>query len=627
MKFKIFLIILLVTLLPRCNQHKDIPSRYEKSEYYIPMRDGTRLFTAVFTPKNQKIAYPIMLMRTPYGVQPYGADNFPATLGPSAYFAEEGFIFVYQDVRGRFMSEGKFINMYPHIPVKKDSLDVDNSTDTYDTVEWLLKNIPNNNGKVGLWGISYPGFYVSTGIIDAHPAIVCASPQAPIADWFIGDDMHHNGALALSMSFSFFEVFGQERDSLTTEWPVIKQYPSRDGYNFFLSIDRLSDINDRYFDDKVPFWDSIIQHGNYDTFWEKRNTLPALCPVKPAVLTICGWFDAEDLYGSINTYKTLEKNASGGINLFVAGPWIHGGWARTKGDSLGPISFESPTATYYQKEIELPFFNYFLKGKGDSNFPEAIVFETGSNTWRKYDQWPPANCMKKPLFLHPDYSLSFSAPDDKSNTSHAFVSDPLNPIPYTAVFHGSNTFYNKEYMVEDQRFAAGRPDVLEYRSAMLDSDITFAGPVEAELFVSTTGTDADWVVKVIDVFPDTVLPDNRDARKTCMAGYQMLVRGEIMRGKYRNNYASPEPFKPGEITRVAFQLQDINHTFKKGHCIMIQVQSSWFPLFDRNPQQFMDIYSAVPDDFKKETHRIYCSRQFPSNIKANILSYVPQGIP
>jgi uncharacterized protein len=617
--------ILVLILLPGsifisgCSNHKDIRSRYDKSEYYITMRDGIKLYTAVYTPRDKKTTYPIMLLRTCYGSGPYGKENYPESLGPSEYFAEEGYVFVYQDVRGRFMSEGDYVNMNPHIPIKKDSSDVDNSTDTYDTVEWLIKHIAGNNGKVGLWGISYPGFYVSTGIVNSHPAIACASPQAPIADWFVDDDMHHNGALALSMTYGFFEVFGIKRDSLTTQWPEKKRYPARDGYNFFLNLGRLSEVNTRYFDNRVSFWDSIMKHGTYDDFWRIRNALPNLTGIKPAVLTVCGWFDGEDLYGSIHTYEAIEKNNPGIVNIFVAGPWIHGGWARTKGDSLGLIGFGSPTAAYYQKEIELPFFNYYLKGKGNFDFPEALVFETGSNTWKRYDQWPPSACIEKQLYFHRDHTLSFNTPEEKGRVCHSYISDPSNPVPYTASFHGTNILYNKEYLVEDQRFATARPDVMEYRTATLDSDITVAGPLETVLFVSTSGTDADWVVKIIDVFPDTVLREKEDGKNTCMAGYQMLVRGEIMRGKFRNDYNSPRPFKPGEITRVVIRLQDINHTFKKGHSVMITVQNSWFPLFDRNPQQFTDIYSTGPDDFRSSVESIYCSRDYPSHVSINIL--------
>jgi putative CocE/NonD family hydrolase len=602
------------------NKGFDIEDHYTKYEYNIPVRDGVKLFTAVYVPKDTSVKYPVILYRTPYSIAPYGTDNFPEFLGPSKYFTEEKYIFVYQDVRGMFMSEGTFFNMTPHIPDKRRTTDIDNSTDTYDTVEWILKNIRNNNGRVGLWGISYPGFNVSSGIIDTHPAIKCASPQAPVADWFVGEDMHHNGAFALLPAFNFCEAFSPARHELTVQWPEINEYPVKDAYNFFLNSGTISEMDEKYINTDVPLWDSIMIHGTYDNYWKRRNLLPNLRDIKCAVMTVCGWFDAENLYGSVNTYKSIEANNPGIYNIFVSGPWIHGGWARTPGNKLGDIDFGDFTSVYYQEEIELKFFNYFLKDKGELNLPEVLVFETGTNTWKEYDKWPPENTHYKSLYFHEDNGLKFTMPENKGFQYDEYISDPGNPVPYTAVFQNAKVFYNKEFMTEDQRFAASRPDVLYYQTDILDEDITVYGPVQAEIYVSTTGTDADWVVKLIDVFPDeivsTVWPRNTE---TSRGGYQMLVRAEILRGKFRKSYEKPEPHIPGKVERIAFDLKDVNHTFRKGHRIMVQVQSSMFPLFDRNPQKFCNIYNAGNDDYQKATQRIYRSNNYSSNIILNIL--------
>jgi putative CocE/NonD family hydrolase len=609
-----------ITLLSVCLISNNIKDNYNKYEYRIPMRDGITLFTAVYIPKDTTKNYPILLLRTPYAIIPYGTDSFPEYLGPSKYFTEEKYIFIYQDVRGMFMSEGTFLNMTPHIRNKKNPNDVDNSTDTYDTVEWLLKNIRNHNGRVGLWGISYPAFYVSSGIIDTHPAIKCASPQAPVANWFACDDMHHNGTFALSAGFNFFEIMGPVRTGLTKQFPDVNIYPVNDGYNFFLNSGPLNKIDEKYFNTEVPFWDSLMIHGTYDRFWQRRNILPHLRNIKCAVMTVCGWFDAENLYGSINTYQSIEANNPEIYNIFIAGPWIHGGWARTPGNELGDISFGDFTSDYYQQEIELKFFNYFLKDKGELDLPEVTAFETGSNQWEEYDQWPPKTTHFESFYFHDNGRLEYNMPETAGFQFDEYISDPANPVPYTSMYHNAKVYYNKDYMIEDQRFASSRPDVLCYQTDILDEDITVCGPVQAELYVSTTGTDADWVVKIVDVFPDQVvsLAHPRIAKKT-MAGYQMLVRGEILRGKFRNSLEKPEPYIPGKVERVTIKLQDINHTFKKGHRIMIQVQSSWFPMYDRNPQKYCDIYSATEKDYRPATHRIYRSRNYPSNVILNIL--------
>ncbi len=614
------LIIIFSTTRVYGKRDYNIKDNYNKYEYRIPMRDGVTLFTAVYVPKDTTEKYPILMMRTPYSIEPYGTDSYPGSLGPSEYFAEERYIFVYQDVRGRFMSEGTFLNVTPHIRSKKSPENIDNSTDTYDTVEWLLNNIKNHNGRVGLWGISYPGFYVSSGIIDTHPAIKCASPQAPIADWFIGEDAHHYGAFALLAQFNFFEVFGPVRPELTEQLPELKIYPVNDAYNFFLDAGPVNEMDDRYFNGEVPFWDSLMVHDTYDEFWKRRNILPNLNNIKCAVMTVCGWYDAENLYGSINTYKSIETNNPEIYNIFIAGPWIHGGWARTPGNKLGDINFGDSTSYYYRQEIELKFFNYFLKDKEELELPEVLVFETGTNGWKTYESWPPDNSHYESLYFHEDKGLKFTMPESTGFQYDEYISDPDNPVPYTSLFQNAKVFYNREYMIEDQRFAASRPDVVYYQTDILEEDITVCGPVQADLYISTTGTDADWIVKIIDVFPGEVVSLDwpRNPEKT-MGGYQMLVRGEILRGKFRNSCEKPEPHTPGKVERISFKLQDINHTFRKGHRIMVQVQSSWFPIFDRNPQKFCDIYSAGEKDFQKATQRIYRSRNYPSNVILKIL--------
>ncbi len=594
-----------------------ITQHYIKHEYMIPMRDGVKLFTAIYSPRDTSANYPILLNRTPYSIGPYGENNYRSELGPSAEFEKEEYIFVYQDVRGKFMSEGTFVEMRPYIENKKSKNDVDESSDAYDTIDWLIKHVPHNNGKAGIYGISYPGFYAAMATIDAHPALVAASPQAPIADWFVDDDFHRNGAFWLPHAFWFYTVFGIPRPGQIKDWPApVFTSNNPDGYDFFLKMGSFKNTTDKFYKHQIPFWDTMMAHPNYDEFWQKRNTLPHFKNIKPAVMTVGGWFDAEDLYGALNTYKSIERNNPAIHNTLVMGPWFHGGWERSKGDLLGDIHFGSSTSKFYQDSIELPFFNYYLKGKGNPNLPEAYVFETGSNQWRKLDYWPPKNVKEENLFFHKDKKLSFEEPKTKSKSFDQYISDPNHPVPYTQ--HITEHMIRR-YMDEDQRFASRRNDVLVYETEPLSSDVAIAGPIEVNLFVSTSGTDADWVVKLIDVFPDTAKDFSPNPCEVKMGEYQMMVRGDIMRGKYRNSYSKPEPFVPGKITKVSFQLQDIFHSFKKGHRIMVQVQSSWFPLADRNPQRFENIYFAKESDFQKATQRVYHSKEFPSSLKVLVL--------
>jgi uncharacterized protein len=596
-----------------------IRANYTKYEYRIPMRDGIRLFTAVYIPKDASASetYPIMLERTPYGVKPYGADNYPAKLGPSPLFARSKYIFAYQDVRGCYMSEGVYVNVRPFNPNKNGPGATDEASDAHDTINWLVQNIPYNNGTVGLWGISYDGFYAAIGMINAPPTVKAVSPQAPVADWFIGDDFHHNGALWLPHFFDFISVFGLARTGLTTEQPPREfQLDTPDGYEFFEGIEPLSLADAKYLKHHVAFWDDVMQHPNYDAFWKARSLPQYVRNIKPAVLTVGGWFDAEDLYGALHVYGEAARNNPSGPIRLVMGPWCHGCWSSTDGNQLGDVQFASKTSEFFRKNIEFPFFEYYLKGRGEMNLPKAYVFETGTNQWRKYDSWPPRDTTRKELYLGPHGGLSFQPPTEAGKAFDEYVSDPAKPVPY--IDQTSNDMV-RAYMDGDQRFEGRRTDVLVYQTSPLDADVTVAGPIEPSLEVSTTGTDADWVVKLIDVYPGDVADDDSNATGVEMGGYEQLVRGEVMRGRYRNSYSNPEPFVPGDVTKVDFVMPDVNHTFRRGHRIMVQVQSTWFPLVDINPQKFVNIYTAKPSDFQAARMRVYHSRTAASHVDVWVL--------
>jgi putative CocE/NonD family hydrolase len=595
-----------------------VRDNYTKTDVSIPMRDGKKLYTVIFAPKDASKNYPILMERTPYSV-PYGPDNVRGSIGPSAHFAESGYIVVYQDVRGRYMSEGDYVNMRPELGSKHGKRDIDESTDTYDTIDWLIHNVPHNNGRVGMWGISYPGFYAAAGAINAHPALKAVSPQAPIADWFLGDDDHHNGAFYLMDNFSW--DFDSGFDWPRTTGPSRSQpspglrYNSNDAYQFYLDLGPLSNGNARYFHDRVPFWNELMEHGTYDSYWKARNLLPHLQNIRPAMLTVGGWFDAEDFYGPLHIFKTIERTSPKTENFLVVGPWPHGGWAGGARSSFGDIPFGSATATTYRDEVEFPFFEHYLKDEGEWKESKAHVFVTGSNQWVSFDAWPPRDLHPESLYFSPAHALSISQPRASSaaETSDSYVSDPAHPVPYIATAsRGSRR--DSTYMISDQRFAADRPDVLTYKTEPLDKDMTVVGPITADLFVSTSGTDSDWIVKVIDVYPPDA-PDSESATgNTKMADYEMLVRADVMRGKFRNSFEKPEPFVPGKVTRVKFDLPDVCHTFRKGHRLMVQVQSSWFPLVDRNPQTFLDITKAAVADFHPATQRLYHTAAYPSRI-------------
>lgn len=594
-----------------------IAANYTKEEVRITMRDGITLHTAVYTPldASESRTYPILMTRTPYSSRPYGVDEFPASLGPSREFAREKYIFVTQDVRGRFMSEGEYDNMRPVLENKKVD-QVDETTDTWDTVEWMVNNLPHNNGRVGIWGNSYPGFYTAVGIIDTHPAIKAAQPSAPIADWYF-DDMHHCGALTLGLVFNFFSSFGVARDGLVTEWPERFDHQTPDGYRFFKDLGPLSNVNSRYFKGEIGFWNDLAAHPNYDEFWSSRNTLPHLKNINTAVLVVGGLFDAEDLYGIFHTYDAIERLNPGIQNTFVCGPWRHGGWLRTDGRTLGEVDFGYETAVEFRKNILMPFFDHHLKGGDSPDLPEAMVWETGVNQWRSFDSWAPPAREQREIFLDDNGSLSWQAPTAGGMEFDAFVSDPANPVPYTAAI---NTGWRAEYMVEDQRFASRRPDVLVFRSEKLDEDVTVAGELTARLWVSTTGSDADWVVKLVDEYPGRLEGWEKGSDEADLGHTERLVRSEIFRGRFREGYDHPVPFTPGETAFVEFPLQGVLHTFQKGHRISIQIQSSLFPFFDRNPQTFVDnIFEAEVGDFVTATHRVFHSPRHPSSIRLGVL--------
>jgi putative CocE/NonD family hydrolase len=590
-----------------------VSGHYAKREVLIPMRDGVKLFTAIYTPKDRSRAYPILLQRTPYSVMPYGENTFPENLGPSLRFQQEGFIFVYQDVRGRMMSEGTFVNMRPQRAVS--GAPVDESTDTFDTLEWLLLHVDGNNGRVGQWGISYPGFYTATGMLSGHPALKAVSPQAPIVDWFQGDDFHRNGTLWLPHGFNFMVNFSQPRPTPTRDFPSFFSHGTSDGYEWFLRLGTTKAT--RQFTKDAAFWNEMLDHPTYDAFWQARNLRPQLKDVKPAVLTVGGWFDAENLFGTLQVFKTLERQSPATDNRLVMGPWSHGGWERSRGDQLGPVLFGADTSEWFQAEVLFPFFMHHLNGTKEFALAKATVFETGANRWHKLDAWPPKQATDAKLYLHPAGRLSLT-PSSPEGGADTFISDPSKPVPFIEqVAIGMP----KEYMTADQRFAGRRPDVLVFQTEALKQDLTLAGPLRPELFVATTGTDADWVVKLIDVYPDGFKnPDFKeeglpwDLTPNPMGGYQQLVRGEVLRGKFRDSLSTPAPFTPGQPTRLAWSMNDIFHTFKKGHRVMVQIQSTWFPLMDRNPQVFMNINEAKPEDYKKATHTVFHDAARPSGL-------------
>ncbi|HEU5457157.1 MAG TPA: CocE/NonD family hydrolase [Terracidiphilus sp.] len=606
-----------------------VRSHYTKYEYRIPMRDGVHLFTAVYVPKTSAFAddhgpYPILMQRTPYSVAPYGEDQYPKNLGPSSEFEQSAYIFVYQDVRGRWMSEGAFVEMRPHIDQKTSPKDVDEASDTHDTIDFLLKHVPNNNGKVGIWGISYPGYYTSASIIDSHPALVAASPQAPMMDLFRGDDAYHGGAFMLSANFGFYAPFFHPQQNPVLPHPMVPfDFGTPDSYDFYLKAGSISDLEKRYLKGANWLFVDQYKHDTYDSYWQSRDLSRHMKNVRCAVLVVGGWYDAEDLKGPYRTFYSIGKFNPSTPETLVEGPWVHGGWARSDGDRLGDISFNAKTADYFRSEVQFPFFEHYLKGKGAA-LPKAVVFETGTNVWRHFNAWPPKAATPTMLYFHAGGKLSFTPPAAASSAD-AYVSDPNHPVPF--VGYTTDTVPQR-YMVDDQRFASYRPDVLVYETEPLQQDVTIAGPISPRLKIASTGTDSDFDVKLIDVYPgDYPDPEEsthgnkhiQDAPPLHMGNYQELLRGEPFRAKFRSSMEHPEPLVPGKQTEVDFTMPDLFHTFRRGHRIMVQVQSSWFPLTDRNPQTFTDIPFATPDQFQKATETVFHQKDAASGVEVYIL--------
>jgi putative CocE/NonD family hydrolase len=595
---------------------------YTKYEYRVPVRDGKLLFTVVYLPKDAGQGgktYPVLMTRTPYSCGPYGVDRDGVRrLAPSEDFLKAGYIFVCQDVRGRFMSEGTWRVMTPHVAAKRGAQDVDESSDTHDTLQWLLARVPGHNGRVGLWGISYPGFYAAASIIDSHPAIKAASPQAPIGDYFQGDDGYHGGALMLAHNYGFYTGYRPQANPTVgpKRWPSF-DYRDRDAYNYFLKLGNLDAIAQSFVGPdpdappRSPFFDELIQHDSFDDYWRARRLLPHLNNIRAAVLTVGGWYDAEDLAGPLGVYRAIEQQNPGASNRLVMGPWVHGGWTRGVGQQLGAITFDGAHSAWFQKQVLLPFFEQHLRGAADAKLAEATVFETGTNVWRRYDAWPPRQAVARSIYLQAGGKLSSESPG-AATAFDSYVSDPNRPVPFIAY---TAMGMPKDYMVGDQRFAATRPDVLVYETEPLEDDLTVAGPVKVELFFASTGTDADFVVKLIDVWPqdagpEPVVPGRDKPNDTpppqpAFGGYQQLVRGDPLRARFRHGFDKPEALVPGQVEKLAFELADVNHSFRRGHRLMIQVQSSWFPLIDRNPQRFVPIRSARPEDFQIATQTVY----------------------
>ena len=614
---------------PRVQDTAIVRQNYIKLDRRIRMRDGVQLYTVIYVPKDAAAGtpYPVLMTRTPYSAGPYGENHYRSNgPGPSRELSDEKYIFVYQDVRGRYLSEGQFEEMTPTLPVGTKAIGNnppphDESTDTFDTIEWLLKNVPNNNGRVGIMGISYPGFYASAALPNAHPALKAVSPQAPVTDEFIGDDTRHKGAFFLLDNFEFTNEFDVPRPKPVTSYKPLFKFSTKDAYKFFLALGPIKNANGpKYFNNRARIWNEYQQHETYDAYWQQRNIRPALTGVKPAVLVVGGWFDAEDLYGALNTYQTIEKQNPGATNHLVMGPWTHGAWSRADWSKFGPLDFGANTAEYYRQTLETPFFNFYLKDKGTFNSAEATVFNTGTNEWKTYPAWPPSSAQPQPLYLQPNgilYRIAegnlapyqsdpnitrvLSANSPLPSAFTQYISDPANPVPYTDGVHGSR---NNEYVMEDQRFSGKRADVLTFRGEPLALALTVAGPLTADLWVSTSGTDADFIVKVIDEQPD---------------GTQRLVRAEVMRGRFRNSFSQPEAFKPNQPTEIKYELPDVLHTFAPGHRLMVQVQSTWFPLVDRNPQTFVPIATAEAKDFQKATIKVYHDAGHPSAVRVSVL--------
>lgn len=602
MKRYIFCLLIFYTSASPAQNENYVKENYTKIDTTIVMRDGIKLYTIIYVPKDSSQRYPILIQRTPYSVWPYGSSNYPPGIMPGK-MQKEKYIYVKQDVRGRHMSEGINEEVTPYIVNKKSNKDVDESSDTYDTIDWLLKFLKNHNGRVGLFGISYPGFYATASLPGAHPAIKAVSPQAPVTDEFAGDDVNHNGAFFLLDNFRFMEAYDRPRDGPIYYYKIPLFSPTHyaDAYKFFLDMKTIKETNGpNYFNGKGKYWNEYLANDIYNSYWRSRNIRQHLKNITIPTLVVGGWFDAEDLFGALRTYEAIEKQSPGNKNFLVMGPWTHGAWAAAEWKEFGTHQFGTDVNKYFQDSIEMAFFNYYLKDKGNFNASEATMFETGTNQWKHFNQWPPVYTMPKNFYFGPNNTL-LNNKNTALKSYSEYVSDPAKPVPYTSGIHAGR---NDEYMIEDQRFAAIRPDVLVFESDTLTDDMTIAGPIVADLFVSITGSDADFIVKLIDVLPEYEKNIDKKPGAT-MAGMQRLVRAEVIRGKFRNNLSKPEPFVPGKVAEIKFALNDALHTFKKGHRIMVQVQSSWFPLVDRNPQKFLRIPEATESDYQKATIKIF----------------------
>jgi putative CocE/NonD family hydrolase len=586
-----------------------IVNNYIKQEIMIPMRDGVKLFTSVYMPKDNSESHPILMSRTPYSCAPYGETSFKSFWDNHwKNYMRRNYIIIIQDVRGKWMSEGEFVDIRPFRENKKNS-ETDDASDTYDTIDWLINNLPYNNKRVGILGTSYPGFYSTMAALCGHPSLVAVSPQAPVTDWFMGDDFHHNGAFFIMDAFSFYSSFGKPRPKPVKSGPSEFDFSTKDAYKFYLQAGTTKKLG-QLIGDSIRFWHELIKHPDYDDWWKARNVRNFVnnIPEHTATLVVGGLFDAEDCFGAWHTYEAIEKKSKNN-NRLVMGPWSHGQWSRAEGNMLGNVKFGSNTSWYYQNEIEIPFFIHHLENRANiDDLAEATIFFTGENQWRHLPEWPLKNVINTPIYFLDKEKLSWSSPEDKMSFSE-YTSDPNKPVPYTEDVHFRRT---TSYMTDDQRFANRRPDVLSFSSDILTSDVTIAGTVVADLVTSISTTDADFVVKIIDVFPSDFkyfsdkINESRDFEKSYpMGDYQMLVRGEIMRGRYRKSFEKPEPFEPGNFEKVKFELPDVAHTFKKGHRLMIQIQSAWFPLSDRNPQKFVDVYNADESDYQKANIRIW----------------------
>ncbi|HLX92216.1 MAG TPA: CocE/NonD family hydrolase [Puia sp.] len=584
------------------------PDKYNKKEIMIPVRDGVRLHTVIFTPVDQKQALPFLMLRTPYGVNHYPSPEKNPYVKD---MAEEGYIFVYQDIRGRYLSEGTFA-MQRFNRDKKDTHAIDESSDTYDSFDWLLKNIPKNNGKAGMYGISYDGWTTVMGAVDPHPALVAISEQATPSDMFLGDDFHHNGAFRLSYGFEY--SFMEEASKTDSLFP----FDNYDTYDWYLKLGALSNVNKKYFFGKMPTWNDFTKHPNYDEFWKKQSTPYRLDTPRVYIMNVAGWWDQEDFYGPQKAYEKWEQKDVRHRNYIVIGPWNHGGWAHGPGSKLGNINFDSATGERFRKDIQAKWFAYFLKGKGDGHFAEAITFQTGTNTWKTYDAWPPREAVKKNLYFRSGGKLSFEKPADASDGAFdSYISDPAHPVPYRSrpveeTYGPGSRWYT--WLTEDQRFVQNRPDVATWQSDVLTENITVTGSLTAKLFAATSGSDADWIVKLIDVYPESY-PDEPK-----MAGYEFMVANDVFRGRFRTSFENPEPLIPNEVEEFIIDLHSLNHVFKKGHRIMVQVQSTWFPIIDRNPQTYVpNIFEATESDFQIATQKIYRSAEAPSHIELSLM--------